>query len=372
MTARAWAEVDLGAVGHNVGQLRRVAAPAQVCAVVKADGYGHGAAPVARAALDAGATWLAVAQVPEAAPLRGHGIEAPILLLSQPRPDEVDDALDLDLDITAYTPGMVRRLATAAGNRKVAARVHLKVDTGMHRVGVAPHQALELATAIAREPWLALGSVWTHCAVADEPQDPFTAEQLGRFDAVLAELAAAGIDVPMRHAANSAGAIAHPRSRYDLVRCGISTYGIPPAPGLAGRVPLRQAVRLATEVGFVKPVGAGEGVSYGLRYRTERDTVVATLPIGYADGVPRRLGLLGQEVLIGGTRHPIAGVVTMDQLMVDVGPGSPVAPGDEAVLLGTQGGEHITPDEWAGRLGSISYEVLCAIGSRVERRYSSS
>lgn len=369
--ARAWAEVDLDAVGHNVAELRRIADPAQVCAVVKADGYGHGAPPVARAALDAGATWLAVAQVPEAAPLRDHGIEAPILLLSQPRPDEIDDALDLDLDVTVYTTGMVRRLATAAKRRKVAARLHLKVDTGMRRVGVAPDEALDLAEAITAERWLSLGSVWTHCAVADEPEDPFTAEQLRRYDAVLADLGAAGIDVPMRHAANSAGAIAHEAARYDLVRCGISTYGIPPAPTLEGRADLRQAVRLATEVGFVKEVPAGEGISYGLRYRTDRDTVIATLPIGYADGVPRRLGLMGQEVLILGRRHPIVGVVTMDQLMVDVGPGSPVAPGDEAVLLGAQGDEHIAPDEWAGRLGTISYEVVCAIGARVERRYPS-
>jgi alanine racemase len=370
--ARAWAEVDLEAIRHNVHELRRIAAPAQVCAVVKADGYGHGAAPVARAALDAGATWLAVAQVPEAAPLRDVGIDAPILLLSQPRPDEVDDALDLDLDVTVYTAGMVRRLAAAAKARKVAARVHLKVDTGMRRVGVEPEEALGLAEAIHEQRWLVLGSVWTHCAVADEPDDPFTAEQLARYDAVLAELAAAGIDVPMRHAANSAGALAHPAARYDLVRCGISVYGIPPSPALAGLADLHQAVRLATEVGFVKPVAAGERLSYGLRHRAERDTVVATLPIGYADGVPRRLGLMGQEVLIGGERHPIVGVVTMDQLMVDVGPGSAVAPGDEAVLLGTQGEEHITPDEWAERLGTISYEVVCAIGARVERRYPSS
>lgn len=369
--ARAWAEVDLDAIRHNVEELRRISAPAQICAVVKADGYGHGAAPVARAALDAGATWLAVAQVPEAAPLRDLGIEAPVLLLSQPRPDEVDDALGLDLDVTVYTLDMVRQLAAAAKRRKAAARVHLKVDTGMRRVGVEPNEALDLATAITEERWLALGSVWTHCAVADEPEDPFTAAQLRRYDAVLSELAAAGIDVPMRHAANSAGAIAHPAARYDLVRCGIAIYGIPPAPTLAGRVDLHQAVRLATEVGFVKRVAAGEGLSYGLRHHVERDTVIATLPIGYADGVPRRLGLMGQEVLIGGTRHPIVGVVTMDQLMVDVGPGSAVAPGDEAVLLGTQGDAHITPDEWAERLDTISYEVVCAIGARVERRYPS-
>jgi alanine racemase len=369
--ARAWAEVSLDAVRHNVAELRRVAAPAEVCAVVKADGYGHGAVPVARAALEAGATWLAVAQVPEAAPLRDLGIRAPILLLSQPRPDELGDALDLDLDITVYTAGMVQRLGAAAVAKGHVARVHLKVDTGMRRVGVEPDDALALVTAIHEHRGLDLRSVWTHCAIADEVDDPFTAQQLARYEQVLADVAAAGIDVPLRHAANSAAAIAHPAARYDLVRCGISVYGLPPAPALAGLADLHQAVRLATEVGFVKPVAAGERVSYGLRHRFERDTVVATLPLGYADGVFRRLGLEGQDVLIGGRRHPMVGVVTMDQVMVDVGPDSPVQAGDEAVLLGRQGDEWIPPDEWAARLHTISYEVVCAIGARVERRYPS-
>ena len=217
---------------------------------------------------------------------------------------------------------------------------------------------------------LDLASVWTHCAVADEPDDPFTALQLERYEAVLHELAAAGVDVPLRHAANSAGAIAHPAARYDLVRCGIAIYGIPPAPGLAGAVPLQPAVRLATEVAFVKPVPAGDGVSYGLRHHLERDTLVATLPIGYADGVFRNLGLQRQDVLIGGRRCPMVGVVTMDQVMVDVGPDAEVHAGDEAVLLGAQGEERITPDEWAAQLDTIAYEVVCAIGARVERRYT--
>jgi alanine racemase len=206
--------------------------------------------------------------------------------------------------------------------------------------------------------------------VADEPEDPFTAHQLERFDQVLAEIAAAGIEVPLRHAANSAAAIAHPASRYDLVRCGIAVYGIPPAPALAGLVPLEPAIRLATEVSFVKPVAAGEGVSYGLVHHVERDTHVATLPIGYADGVFRSLSLAGQEVLLGGRRRPMVGVVTMDQVMIDVGPDGDVRPGDEAVLLGAQGDERITPDEWAARIGTIGYEVVCAIGPRVERRYT--
>jgi len=367
--ARAWAEVSLEAVRHNVGELRRIASPAAVCAVVKADGYGHGAVPVARAALEAGATWLAVAQVPEAAPLRDLGLSAPVLLLSQPRPDELVDALGLDLDITVYTASMVERLGAAATEASTTARVHLKVDTGMHRVGARPVDALALAKAIVDQPALDLRSVWTHCAIADEPDDPYTDEQLDRYEEVLGDLEAAGIEVPLRHAANSAATIAQPRARYDLVRCGISVYGIPPAPTLAGRADLRPAVRLATEVAHVKPIAAGERVSYGLRHRFERDTVVATLPIGYADGVFRRLGILGHDVLIGGARHPMVGVVTMDQVMVDVGPGSDVQVGDEAVLLGRQGNEEITPDDWAAALDTVSYEVVCAIGARVERRY---
>lgn len=370
---RAWAEVSLDAIRANVETLRRLVAPAEVCAVVKADGYGHGAVPIAQAALEAGATWLAVAQVPEAAALRQFGITAPVLLLSEPRPSEIDQALDADVAITVYSPGLVAELAaTVTARRGRPWPVHLKVDTGMHRVGVAPADAVALAKVVEAQPALSLEAVWTHCATADEPDDPFTALQLERYEAVLAEMSAAGVEVPMRHAANSAAAIAHPASRYDLVRCGIAIYGIPPSPTMAGAVALEPAVHLVTEVSFVKAVAAGEGISYGLRHHLERDTLIGTLPIGYADGVPRRLGLDHQDVLIRGRRHPIVGAVTMDQLMVDLGPDSVVQPGDEAVLLGAQGDERITPDEWAGRLGTISYEVVCAIGARVERRYSSS
>jgi alanine racemase len=368
--ARAWADVSLGAIRANVEALRAVAAPAEVCAVVKADGYGHGAVPVAQAALDAGAPWLGVAQVPEAIELRAVGIGAPVLLLSEPRPDEVKEALDARIHVTVYRPELIDELAAAATARRSApVPVHLKVDTGMRRVGVAMDDAVAVATRIAEDPALSLESVWTHCAVADEPDDPFTALQLERYERVLADLSAAGIDVPMRHAANSAAAIAHPASRYDLVRCGIAVYGIPPSPALDGAAPLRPAVRLATEVSFVKDVPAGEGVSYGHRQRTATDTRLATLPIGYADGVFRGLALAGQEVLVGGRRRPMIGVVTMDQVMVDLGPDSAVQPGDEAVLLGAQGDERITPDEWAAKLGTISYEVVCALGARIERRY---
>ncbi len=359
-----WAEVDLGAVAHNVALLVERSAPAEVCAVVKADGYGHGAVPVAQAALGAGATWLAVALVEEAAELRAAGIDAPLLVLSEPRPEEFDEVADLALRVTLYTPEGVRA-AGAVGGRLA---VHLKVDTGMHRVGAQPQHVVALARSVVAAPSLELEALWTHCAVADEPERPFTAEQLTRFDAVLADLAAAGIEVPLTHAANSAGAIAHPAARRSLVRVGIAVYGIDPSPELAGMLALQPALRLRSEVSLVKRVAAGEGISYGLHHTFERDATVATVPVGYADGVRRRLGLLHQEVLVGGRRCPIVGVVTMDQLMVDCGD-DPVAVGDEVVLLGRQGDDEVRATEWAAALDTIGYEITCALGPRVPRRY---
>jgi alanine racemase len=365
--ARAWADVDLDAVAANAATLRALVGPAEVCAVVKADGYGHGAVPVARAALSGGATWLAVAQAPEATELRAAGLDAPILLLSEPRPDEVRAVVDDALVVTVGSLAAVTALATA-GRPSSPIPVHLKIDTGMHRVGAAPEDAVRLATAVADQPALRLDAVWTHCPVADEPDNPFTAEQLARFDDAVAEITAAGIDVPLRHAANSAAAIIHPGARYDLVRCGIAIYGIPPARALDGRVHLEPALRVCTQVASLRWIAAGDGVSYGLHHRAAADTTVATLPIGYADGVTRRLGLAGQPVLIGGQRRPMVGAVTMDQVMVDVGSNGDVEIGDEVVLLGAQGHDRISPDDWATALGTISYEVVCGLGPRVERR----
>jgi alanine racemase len=370
--ARPWADVSLDAISANVETLRAVAAPAEVCAVVKAGGYGHGAVPVAWAAVEAGATWLAVAQVAEASELRKAGIAVPVLLLSEPRPRDLDEVLATGVAVTVYTEELIARLGDAARSRALPVPVHLKVDTGMHRVGAPPEAIVRLAEVVDADPRLSLDAVWTHCAVADEPDDPFTALQLDRFEASVAEVEAAGIRVPMRHAANSAAAIAHPASRYDLVRCGIAVYGIPPAPALRGHLALEPALRFATEVAFVKPLAAGERVSYGLRHELERDTRVATLPVGYADGVLRALGLLQQDVLVHGRRCPMIGAVTMDQVLVDLGPDSEVEAGDEVVLLGRQGDERISPEEWAERLGTIAYEVVCALGTRVERRYGAS
>jgi alanine racemase len=367
-----WADVDLGAVTRNVEALRALVAPARFCAVVKADGYGHGAAPVARAALRGGAEVLAVALVSEGAELRAAGVDAPILVLSQAPDHELDQLVSAGLDATVYTPGGVAGLVGAADRARPAGddpvRVHLKVDTGMHRVGAAPADAVALARAVVDGPGLALASVFTHCAVADEPDNPFTATQLERFAAVRAELAAAGIEVPCVHAANTAAALDHPEARLDLVRCGIGIYGLAPAPALVDRAVLEPALSLRARVSHVKRVAAGEGISYGLRYRPAVETTIATVPLGYADGLPRRLGATGGCVLVGGVPRPIAGSVTMDQILVDCGD-DPVAVDDEVVLLGRQGEAAIGAWDWAGLLDTIAYEVVCGISTRVPRCY---
>ena len=370
----AWAVVDHDAVAANVGLLTAAVAPSAVCAVVKADGYGHGSVEVAQTALAAGASWLAVAMAGEAAVLREAGITAPILVLAEPSPDEWDDVVALDLRVALHHDEAVAGLGAAAEGARRPVHVHLKVDTGMHRIGVAPTRALAVADAVAAHPWLVLEGLWTHCAVADEPGNPFTEGQAARFDDVLRTLRDGGHRPPLVHAANSAAAIDHPGLRHDLVRCGIATYGLDPSPALTGRLPLRPALTLAAAVTNVAVIPAGDAVSYGLRRPCQVDTVVATVPLGYADGVPRRLAEVGGEVLVGGARRPFAGTITMDQLLVDCGPaGTPaadaVAVGHEVVLLGRQGEATVEVAEWAERLGTITYEITCGISPRVPRRH---
>jgi alanine racemase len=365
-----WAEIDLDAVRANVRTLAGVASPASLMAVVKADGYGHGAVPVARAAIDAGAQWLGVALVEEGAELRAAGIDAPVLVLSEPPPPAAPAVVALGLTPVAYTrPGIDALAKAVADSGADPLPVHLKVDTGMHRVGCAATDACALAESIATRDELRLEGVLTHLAVADEPDNSYTPEQLDRFDTVLNDLRRAGLAFDLVHAANSAALLAFTdRARFDLVRCGIAVYGVPPAPGLGGRVPLRPAMAVKARVSHVKRLPAGARLSYGLRYTMPREGTVATVPVGYADGVPRALSATGGEVLLRGRRHPIAGTVTMDQLMVDVGDAA-VEVGDEVVLLGRDGDAEITADEWADRLGTIGYEIVCGIGRRVPRTY---
>jgi alanine racemase len=365
-----WAEVDLAAVRDNVRALAAVVAPARVLAVVKADGYGHGAIPVSDAALDAGAAQLGVALVEEGVRLRESGIDAPILVLSEPVADAAETVVRNDLVPVVYTVPGVEALAKAvvAVGATEPFPVHLKVDTGMHRVGCRPEDALDLALHIQSHPELRLAGTLTHLAVADEPGNEYSNDQLARFALLLDTLRANRVDPGVVHAANTAAALALPAARYDLVRVGIGIYGIHPADDLAPAIALRPALTVKAQVSFVKDLPAGARLSYGLRYELPHASRVATVPIGYADGVPRALGRREGEVPIRGRRCRIAGTITMDQLMVDVGD-APVEAGDEVVLLGAQGAEQITAGEWARRLDTIPYEIVCQIGPRVPRRY---
>jgi alanine racemase len=369
--ARAvWSEVDLDAIRANVSALSAVAAPAALLAVVKANGYGHGAVPVARAALDAGAAWLGVARIEEGEQLRDAGIDAPIMLLSEPAPRVAARVVTADLTPVVYTDAGVDALAKAVADsgRGAPLDVHLKIDTGMHRVGCAPEDALALARAIAARDELVFAGVCTHLAVADEPDNPYTADQLARFDAALGALDAEGLRPPLAHAANSAGLLVT-GARYDLVRVGIACYGLPPAAHVADRtVALQPALALRARVTLVKSLPPGARVSYGLRAEVGKSGRIATVPAGYADGVPRKLGMVGGEVLIRGHRLPIVGMVTMDQLLVDLGD-VPAEPDDDVVLIGRQGDEEITATEWGELLGTISYEIVTGIGARVPRTY---
>jgi alanine racemase len=281
------------------------------------------------------------------------------------------DVVALGLTPTVYTPEGLAALSAAveAARPRAPVRVHVKVDTGMHRVGAAQADAVKLALAVADHPGLRLEGLWTHFAVADDPADGFTADQDRLFRDAVEELSRGGGRPAVLHACNSAGALAHPACRHDMVRCGIALYGVAPSPALAGAADLRPVLSLRARVSLVKEVAAGEGVSYGLRYRLERRSVLATVPIGYADGVPWRLGVTGGEVLIGGRRRQIAGAVTMDQILVDCGDDSSVTTGHEVVLLGRQGAESIDAWEWATRTGTIAYEILCGIGPRVPKVY---
>jgi len=375
----AWAEIDVGAAQRNALLLGGLVGPSELCAVVKADGYGHGAVALAQAALAGGAGWLAVALVEEGVVLREAGIEVPILLLSEPPVAAMEEALAGRLVPTVYSVEGVRALGrAAAGGGYGPVDVHLKVNTGMHRVGADPERTVALATAIGADPRLRLAALWTHLAVADgvtKADLEFTRDQLARFRSAHDELLAAGLRPPLSHVANSAGAIAFPEARLDMVRCGIALYGLSPTPELAAQLSeasgggrLEPVLSLRAQVSMCRWLDKGERPSYGRRRPLDDRSMVATVPLGYADGVPRRLFDTDGEVLIGGVRRPLAGVVTMDQIVVDCGADHPeVHPGDEVVFIGRQGDDEITATEWADRLGTINYEVVCGIGPRVPR-----
>ena len=359
----AWAEVSRSALAQNYTLLSRVAAPASVMAVVKADAYGHGAVATAQVLFESGCRRFAVALVDEGVELRRAGIDGEILVLSEVPPETLEVARSEGISVTIYTPAAAK-LAAAQPDDLL---VHLKLDTGMYRVGARLEELAEIAEHLRGRH---LQGFWSHFAVADEESGEsreFTSLQLRRFDEGLARLAELGITPIERHVANTAGLLYHPSSHYDRVRVGLGIYGYHPGADRAG-VQLVPALSLVSKIAFVKEVEAGERPSYGRRRSLPARSKVATVPIGYADGVPRALFTGGGEVLIAGRRHLLAGMVSMDQLLIDLGPDSDVQPGDEVVLIGASGQEMIGADEWAHRTGTITWEVLCGISKRIPRR----
>ncbi|HEY8454319.1 MAG TPA: alanine racemase [Actinopolymorphaceae bacterium] len=369
---RAEAIVDLAAIRHNVAALRERAKSAAVMAVVKADGYGHGLVASARAAVAGGATWLGVANVEEALALRAAGLTSPRILSWLAAPGERwSDALAAGVDVAAYSTAQLAEIAEAAASRGTTARVHLKVDTGLSRGGAAARDwpaLVDAALSAQADGTVTITGIWSHFACADEPGHPSIQRQLAAFADALAFAERAGARPEVRHLANSAGLLAVPESRYDLVRPGIAVYGLSPVRGLsdadAGLVP---AMTLRARLALVKRVPAGAGVSYGHRYVTARETTLGLVPLGYADGVPRAASNVG-PVLVGGRRRRIAGTVCMDQFVLDLGD-DPGAAGDEVVLFGPGTSGEPTAHDWAEATGTISYEIVTRIGSRVPRRY---
>lgn len=370
---RPIAEVDLGALLRNVERLRNRCSPdTRLLAAVKADAYGHGLVPVARALTGGGVGWLGVATPDEAIALRSAGITARILIFGPLRDGGLDAALDADADLTVCdeddVSAVARAIATGLDRRPDGTppvRLHLKVDTGMGRLGRRPEHATHIARTIAETPGVKLEAVWTHFACADEPARDLTTRQQTEFDGVCAALDAAGLLPPLRHAANSAAVLAHPATHYELVRPGIALYGYPPSAHLnAVAEDLEPVLRLDAPVVAVRRLAAGDALSYGHTWRAPSDTTVATIRFGYADGYPRALSNLGQAVLNERSCR-VVGTVCMDQMMLDVGD-APVKVGDRATLIGPDGPR---ADDLAVRTGTICYELLTRLGARIERRY---
>jgi alanine racemase len=366
------AEIDLAAVRANVAELGRRAGQAAVMAVVKADGYGHGMLPCARAAIAGGATWLGVAFLEEAVALRDAGIDVPVLAwLLSPHSDLRPAALR-SVDVSVSAEWGLELVAAAARETGSAIRVHLKADTGLGRAGATPAQwsaLCERALKLAADGLLDIVGVWSHLAYADSPAHPTIGMQKDRFDEALRVAAAAGVFPQVRHLANSAATLALPQTHYDLVRPGVAIYGLSPGPevGRASDLGLRPAMRLRADVALAKRVPAGQGVSYGHRYVTDRETTLALVPLGYADGIPRAATNVG-PVSIGGARFTVSGTVCMDQFVVDVGD-AVVEAGDEIVLFGAGDAGEPTADEWAAAVGTINYEIVTRIGPRVPRTH---
>jgi alanine racemase len=363
----SWIEIDLDAIEHNARQIAAHIAPAELCAVVKADAYGHGDIPVARAALKGGAGMLAVALVEEGVRLREADIDVPILVLSEPTPPEVASIVAHGLVPAVYTTTFVDQIAEAAESAStVPYPVHLKLDSGMHRVGTPPVDAFEIARQIDADDRLALQGVFTHFAVADEDTE-YTRRQNTALVMFAEALRDEGIQPTLLHAANTAAAFDHPETRHDMCRVGLGIYGLRPTRESGEGIDLVPAMRVVSHVRYVRKLPRSARPSYGRIRELEGASTVATIPIGYADGVNRSLSRSG-SVLINGKRYRFAGQITMDMVVIDLGDDDADLD-DEVVFIGAQGGEHVSVEEWADLLGTISYEIVCHFGPRLPRRY---
>jgi alanine racemase len=363
--------VDLDAISRNVEVLRRHAGSAAVMAVVKADAYGHGLLPSARAALGGGASWLGVAQLSEAMALRDDGIRAPLLSWLHVPGTDFAGAIAADIDLSVSALWSLAEVADAARGLGRTARIHLKVDTGLGRNGAFGDDWQALLPAARRleaEGLVRIVGVWSHFVYADEPTHPTVRRQEEQFGQAVRDAERAGCDLEVRHIANSAATLTNPGAAYDLVRPGLAVYGLSPVPSLGDpqSFGLTPAMTLSADLAVTKRVPAGQGVSYGHQYVTSQDTTVALVPIGYADGIPRNATNVG-PVSVGGTRHTVAGRVCMDQFVIDLGPGSAAQAGDRVTLFGAGESGEPTAQDWAEVTGTISYEIISRIGSRVPR-----
>ncbi|NJL01841.1 MAG: alanine racemase [Spirulinaceae cyanobacterium SM2_1_0] len=367
---RAWVEIDLAALQHNTQQLRQWLQPnVQLMAVVKADAYGHGAIRVAETVLAAGASWLAVATSQEGIQLRRAGIAAPLLVLGAINaPAEIAALATWQLQPTLCTPQQALVFSETLAALRQTLPVHLNLDTGMSRLGTPWMQAVEFTQFVRQLPYLELTSVYSHLATADDPDPTFLSVQQQRFEEAIAQLRAAGLTPPLLHLANSAGTLRDRTLHYDLVRPGLAIYGLYPNPEQRHVLPLRPVLQVRARVTQVKTIAAGTGVSYGHRYVSDREQRIAIIGIGYADGVPRNLSNRLQA-LVRGQRLRQIGAVTMDQIMIDASPLPDLQPGEVVTLLGEDGQEAITAEDWAAMLGTISWEILCGFKPRLPRVY---
>ena len=365
----AWTEIDLGAIAHNVQELRRLVQPkASFMAVVKANAYGHGAVEISRTALANGANWLGVALLDEALVLRKSGITAPILILGYVPEEQAEAIVESNIRQTVFSFSLAQALSQAAQRLGKPARIHLKIDTGMGRIGFRiEEESIREILRIRDLPGLEIEGIFSHFSTADASDKEYAQEQLTRFNRVVKQLEAEALIIPIHHIANSAAVIDLPESHLDLVRPGISIYGLYPSDEVQkDRVALRPALSLKARITQVKEVLGETAISYGRTYITSGPTRIASLALGYADGYPRVLSNRG-EVLVHGQRAPVVGIITMDQFMVDVGHIPGVQVGDEVVILGRQGNQTITAEEIGEKTGTINYEIVTRIGSRLPK-----